>query len=130
MIAAEALGKNADAQEFRAAYSDLRSNLVTSVSWAYQHTGNGKYIPGTPFDRDVTIWGSANALYPCGFLDPLDPMMSSTLKTMESFFELGTFEIQVWLNKLATMYSQSVVRHCYVNIRSITRMAKKSLSRL
>jgi integrase len=39
--------------------------------------------------------------------------------------QLGTFEIQVWLNKLATMYSQSVVRHCYVNIRSITRMAKK-----
>jgi integrase len=39
--------------------------------------------------------------------------------------QLGTFEIQVWLNKLATKYSQSVVRHCYVNIRSITRMAKK-----
>ena len=39
--------------------------------------------------------------------------------------QLGTFEIQVWLNKLATMYSQSVVRHCYVNIRSITRMARK-----
>jgi hypothetical protein len=39
--------------------------------------------------------------------------------------QLGTFEIQVWLNKLATTYSQSVVRHCYVNIRSITRLAKK-----
>jgi hypothetical protein len=35
--------------------------------------------------------------------------------------QLGTFEIQVWLNKLATMCSQSLVRHCYVNIRSITR---------
>ena len=39
--------------------------------------------------------------------------------------QLGTFEIQVWLNNLATKYSQSVVRHCYSNIRSITRMAKK-----
>jgi hypothetical protein len=39
--------------------------------------------------------------------------------------KLGTFEIQVWLNNLATQYSQSVVRHCYVNIRSITHMAKK-----
>jgi integrase len=38
---------------------------------------------------------------------------------------LGTFEIQVWLNDLSTRYSQSVVRHCYVNIRSITHMAKK-----
>jgi hypothetical protein len=34
--------------------------------------------------------------------------------------QLGTFEIQVWLNNLATKYSQSVVRHCYSNIRSIT----------
>jgi integrase len=39
--------------------------------------------------------------------------------------QLGTFEIQVWLNKLATQYSQSVVRHCYVNIRAISHMAKK-----
>ena len=39
--------------------------------------------------------------------------------------QLGTFEIQVWLNNLATKYSQSVVRHCYSNIRSITHMAKK-----
>jgi len=39
--------------------------------------------------------------------------------------QLGTFEIQVWLNKLAENYSQSVVRHCYANIRSITHMAKK-----
>jgi integrase len=39
--------------------------------------------------------------------------------------QLGTFEIQVWLNNLATKYSQSVVRHCYSNIRSITHLAKK-----
>jgi integrase len=39
--------------------------------------------------------------------------------------QLGTFEIQVWLNDLAEHYSYSVVRHSYVNIRSITRMAKK-----
>ena len=39
--------------------------------------------------------------------------------------QLGTFEIQVWLNKLATRYSQSVVRHCHINIRSITHMAVK-----
>lgn len=39
--------------------------------------------------------------------------------------QLGTFEIQVWLNKLATKYSQSVVRHCYINVRSIMQAAKK-----
>jgi len=39
--------------------------------------------------------------------------------------QLGTFEIQVWLNKLATKYSQSVVRHSHINIRSIMQTAKK-----
>jgi integrase len=39
--------------------------------------------------------------------------------------KLGAFEIQVWLNKLATQYSQSVVRHCFTNMRAITHMAKK-----
>ncbi len=39
--------------------------------------------------------------------------------------QLGTFEIQVWLNRLAMKYSQSVVRHCYINVRSIMQAAKK-----
>ena len=39
--------------------------------------------------------------------------------------KLDTFEIQVWLNSLADKYSQSVVRHCFSNIRAITHMAKK-----
>ncbi len=39
--------------------------------------------------------------------------------------QLGTFEIQVWLNKLAGRYSQSVVRHCHINIRSIMHVAVK-----
>src|ERR1017187_7046158 len=39
--------------------------------------------------------------------------------------QLGTFEIQVWLNKLATMYSQSVVRHCYVECKSRERFGPK-----
>jgi integrase len=40
--------------------------------------------------------------------------------------QLGAFEIQVWLNGLAEKgYSQSVVRHCFSNIRAITHLAKK-----
>jgi integrase len=39
--------------------------------------------------------------------------------------QLGSFEIQVWLNDLAEHYSHSVVRHSYVNICAISQMAKK-----
>jgi hypothetical protein len=34
--------------------------------------------------------------------------------------ELGLFELQVHLNKLAETYSESIVRHAFVNICSIT----------
>lgn len=37
----------------------------------------------------------------------------------------ATGEQPVWLNKLAPKFSQSVVRHCHINIRSIMQMAKK-----
>jgi hypothetical protein len=39
--------------------------------------------------------------------------------------DLGPFELQVRLNKLAESYSDSIVRHAFVNIRSITRLARK-----
>ena len=39
--------------------------------------------------------------------------------------EIGLFELQVHLNKLAEIYSESIVRHAFVNIRSIMRLARK-----
>lgn len=40
--------------------------------------------------------------------------------------KLDTFAIQVWLNEFAEKgYSQSVVRHCFTNMRAIAHMAKK-----
>lgn len=39
--------------------------------------------------------------------------------------QIGTFELQMLLNDLAQNYSESIVKHAYVNIRSIMRMAQK-----
>ena len=39
--------------------------------------------------------------------------------------KIGTFEIQMLLNDLAQEFSESIVKHAFVNIRSIMRMAKK-----
>lgn len=38
---------------------------------------------------------------------------------------IGLFELQVHLNELAEKYSESVVKHTFVNARSIMRMAQK-----
>lgn len=39
--------------------------------------------------------------------------------------DLGTFEIQVWLNGMAEKYSKSVVSHCFSNIRAVMHLARK-----
>jgi integrase len=39
--------------------------------------------------------------------------------------KIGPFEIQMLLNDLAREFSESIVRHAYVNVRSIMRMAQK-----
>lgn len=43
----------------------------------------------------------------------------------EPLRKIGTFELQMILNRLAQNYSESIVKHAYVNVRSIMRMAQK-----
>ena len=39
--------------------------------------------------------------------------------------ELDPFQLQIWLNKLAEGYSDAVVRHAFINLRAILKMARK-----
>lgn len=39
--------------------------------------------------------------------------------------ELDPFQLQIWLNKLAEKFSDTIVRHAYVNLRAILKMARK-----
>jgi integrase len=39
--------------------------------------------------------------------------------------DVGLFEMQTWLNDLAEKYSDSIVRHAFVNLRSIMKLAHK-----
>lgn len=50
-----------------------------------------------------------------------------TAQEVADLRKLTTFEIQIWLNKLAEEddYSESVVRSCFNNIRAITHLARK-----
>ena len=43
----------------------------------------------------------------------------------EPLRRIGTFELQMILNRLARTYSESIVKHAYVNLRSIMRMAQR-----
>jgi integrase len=54
----------------------------------------------------------------------IDKYLVENFKTVP-IRDLGLFELQVRLNKLAESYSDSIVRHAFVNIRSIMRLARK-----
>jgi hypothetical protein len=82
MVAAETLGEDNDAAWMKQTYEDFCANLLASVKEAYQSVGKNEFIPATPFDPKLDIWGSITALYPTRFLDALDPMMTSTLNRM------------------------------------------------
>jgi len=38
---------------------------------------------------------------------------------------IGLFELQTLLNNLAEEYSESIVKHAFVNLRSVMKMAQK-----
>ncbi|MGO9272591.1 MAG: hypothetical protein ACLQOO_20550 [Terriglobia bacterium] len=82
IVAAEALGQDADAAWMKRTYEEFCANLLASIKQAYQRIGNNQFIPATPFDADLDIWGSITALYPVRFLDAQDPMITSTLDRM------------------------------------------------
>jgi integrase len=54
----------------------------------------------------------------------IERYLVSTLGT-KPLRTLNTFDLQVVLNKLAQNYSDSVVRHAYVNLKAILRTARK-----
>jgi hypothetical protein len=82
IVAADALQEEEDAKWMRKTYEEFRSNLLASVKLAYERVGNGQFIPASPFDPGLPIWGSMAALFPPRVLDPHDPMISTTLDRM------------------------------------------------
>jgi len=99
---------------------------------------NGKSVAGfiSKADDSVTFgWFVTEKYIPmrCGQWRPatkqktefeIDKYLVGSFKNVP-IRDLGLFELQVLLNKLAESYSESIVRHAFVNIRSIMRLARK-----
>lgn len=80
--AARILGKKDDLEWMEDVHKQFRKDLIRSVRMAFQITGKKAFIPGDPFSYSLRIWGGLAAVYPCGILDPNDPMVAATLDTM------------------------------------------------
>ncbi len=83
VLAAEALREQDDLKWMKPLYEDFRSNLRASIELASQRVANNKFIPATPFDPKLPIWGSMAALYPSRFLDPHDPLITGTMAILD-----------------------------------------------
>jgi hypothetical protein len=80
--AARVLDKKDDLEWMEEIHEQFRGDLLRSVKMAFETTGKAEYIPGDPFSSRLRIWGGLAALYPCGILEPHDPMITGTLDTM------------------------------------------------
>ena len=91
VLAAEALQEQDDLKWMKPLYEEFSSNLRASVKLACQRIANNKFIPATPFDPKLPIWGSMAALYPSRFFDPHDPVITGTLEILDGEREEDTY---------------------------------------
>lgn len=89
ILAAKALDEQDDARWMKQLDEEFSADLLASVRRAYERAGGGKSIPATPYDSNASTWGSLAALYPSRFLAPHDPMVTATLKLLESQMQEG-----------------------------------------
>ncbi len=87
MIAmADALGETADAKEFRGLYDGFSANFLKRAHAVAE--AHGGYLPPGMDAEEGCDWGNLLMLYPrggmpsIGNLDPTDPMIAATLKTL------------------------------------------------
>jgi hypothetical protein len=91
VVASAALGEDQDHGWMRDYYDEFTANLRRSVEQAYRESGKNSFIPADPYNPGARIWGALAALYPCGFLLPHDPMLTSTLERMERHSKQGLY---------------------------------------
>jgi hypothetical protein len=102
LAAAEILGERDDAGWIKRTLMEFTSNLLASVKLAYARVGDNQFIPATPFDPKLPIWGSAAALYPTRFLARDDRMISSTLERLASDCREDEYAFSTKPNKIWT----------------------------
>jgi hypothetical protein len=91
IVASAALGEDQDHGWMQGCYDEFTANLRRSVKQAYRESGKNSFIPGDPYNPGARIWGTLAALYPCEFLEPDDPMLTSTLERMERHSREGLY---------------------------------------
>jgi hypothetical protein len=105
LVASAALAEEQDRGWMQSCYEKFTANLRRSIRQAYPQSGENSYLPGDPFNPETRIWGALAALYPCEFLEPHDPMLTSTLERMERHSTEGLYTFVGEPNKDKKMWT-------------------------
>jgi len=87
--AAEFLGLTAEAAEARAIYEAGRTDLLAAIRGGAISEPGYQWIPGVAGKTTGSRWGALNAAFPCRLLAPDDPLITGTIRQMESKMSPG-----------------------------------------
>lgn len=87
--AAEILGRAGDAAELRHNYQAGMTDLRASLTGGVIHEDGYPWIPGTPNKTSGSRWGVLYSLFPSGLLAADDPLITGTIRKMESMVSAG-----------------------------------------
>ena len=96
---AKELGLKKEAAEAEKYCSDALQCILDSLERGSIKEANGtRWIPGVPGKTCGSRWGAANAIYPCGILEPHHPLADGTLKYLEKDLSRGGLPINLgWM---------------------------------
>ncbi|MCX7426566.1 MAG: hypothetical protein NTW96_13205 [Planctomycetia bacterium] len=96
--AAEILGKSEDVAELKKIYETARDDLLSAIDRGAIVEKDYRWIPGVPGKTCGSTWGALNVAFPCGLLPPDHPLVTGTLRHMESRISPGGIPIHTgWL---------------------------------
>ena len=87
--AAEILGLSPEAAEVRADCASARTDLLAAIHGGAIQENGYRWIPGVAGKTSGSLWGALNAAYPCRLLPPDDPLITGTIRKMESNMSPG-----------------------------------------
>lgn len=96
--AAEVLGLEAEAAEVRRNYETARTDLINAIRGGAISEGGYQWIPGVAGKTEGSRWAVLNAAFPTGLLAADDPLITGTIRKMESKISPGGIPIHLgWM---------------------------------
>ncbi len=98
MLAATDLGRTAEARELQQIFETARTDLLDTLHRGSIVADGYRWIPGVAGKTSGSTWGALNAAYPCRVLPADDPLITGTIRRIETKLSPGGLPIHTgWM---------------------------------